>query len=65
MSHPQNKLEDTNEGDTYNHTVLANVDVWSDLSGVDNTVLLYEHMVPNMQGEESHSNEQTEQTQAS
>lgn len=54
MSQPQNKWEDRD--DTYNHTVLANVNIWSYLSSVHNTVLLYEHMVPNMQGEESHAN---------
>lgn len=38
---------------TYNHTVLANMDIGSYLCSIDNTVLLYEHMIPNMQRKES------------
>lgn len=33
---------------TYNNTVLADVDVWSYLCSIDNTVLFYEHMISNM-----------------
>lgn len=39
---------------TYDDAVFPDVDVGADLSRVHDTVLLYEHVISDVQGEESH-----------